>query len=181
MAKFLCFINLAEFPAGVATQPLLIYLSISRVIKLQSKQGQTRWKANISSYNFYEKPSLNFIIFRPKFSWESRRRIYPFFHQQIKYISNLPKYDLPRPFTLIFALLPLFCFIRWSSTTLRNRHIVFCIYNFLHFATIPKTRHKPYMQPINSFPPFMTYKTDLRNSHIIKLSCFLCQLSFCYT
>jgi len=70
MTKFSRFVNLPNLSAEVAARPLLIYLSIPGVIELQIKRCWTRWKANIPGYNSYEKPSLNFIIFRSEYSLE---------------------------------------------------------------------------------------------------------------
>jgi hypothetical protein len=59
MTKFCRFSNLLNLPSEVAARPLPIYLSISGILELQIKQGQTCWKATISGYNSYKKPSPN--------------------------------------------------------------------------------------------------------------------------
>jgi len=40
--------------AGVTAWPLLIFLFVYGVPALQIRRGQTRWKVNTPSYNFYE-------------------------------------------------------------------------------------------------------------------------------
>lgn len=70
---------LPNLTAGMTTRPLLIHLSITRVLELQIKRCQIRQKANTPSYNFYEKPSPNSIVSRPELSRESRWWIYPVF------------------------------------------------------------------------------------------------------
>jgi len=90
MTKFHHFANLLNLPAEVAAQALLIYLSLYGVLKLQIKWDWTRWKANISSYNIYEKPSLNSIIFRLESSLELRWWICSVFVNGFRWIFNYP-------------------------------------------------------------------------------------------
>jgi hypothetical protein len=59
MTKFHRFSNLPNLPSEVAARPLPIYLSISGILELQIKQGQTCLKATIPGYNSYKKPSPN--------------------------------------------------------------------------------------------------------------------------
>jgi len=92
MTKFHRFANLLNLPVEVAAQPLLGYLSISGVLELQIKWDWTRWKVNISSYNIYEKPSLNSIIFRPESSLKSRWWICPVFVNSFRWIFNYPHF-----------------------------------------------------------------------------------------
>ena len=66
-----------KLPTGVAAWPLLIFLFVTRVPGLQIRRSQTRWKANTPSYNFYDWPSLDSIIFRSKFLQEPGQRTCP--------------------------------------------------------------------------------------------------------
>jgi hypothetical protein len=52
IAKFPCFVNLPNL-SGVAAQPLIGYIYTGD-LDLKIKRDQTRWKANILDYNFYE-------------------------------------------------------------------------------------------------------------------------------
>jgi hypothetical protein len=66
-----------KLPTGVAAWPLLKFSFVSGVLGLQIRRGWTRWKANTPSYNFYDGPSLDSIIFRSKFPQEPGQRICP--------------------------------------------------------------------------------------------------------
>ena len=66
-----------KLPTGVAPWPLLRFLFVSGVPGLQIRWGQNCWKANTPGYNFYEGPSLDFIIFRSKFPQEPGQRTCP--------------------------------------------------------------------------------------------------------
>ena len=59
-----------KLPTGVAAWPLLRFSFVFGVLGLQIRRGRTRWKANTPSYNFYDGPSLNSIIFRSRFPQE---------------------------------------------------------------------------------------------------------------
>ena len=63
-------IILVESANKMAIWPFLIYLSIYGALELQIKRGQIRWKANISSYNFYGRCFQNFIVLRPEYPLE---------------------------------------------------------------------------------------------------------------
>jgi hypothetical protein len=68
----------------MAVRSLLRVLPIYGVLELQIRQGQSRRKANILIYNFYERPFLNFIIFRLEYLVEVKETNMSSFRQCFK-------------------------------------------------------------------------------------------------
>ena len=72
---------------GVATWLLHRFLFVSRVLALQIRQGQTRWKDNTPGYNQYEWTFPRFYSFQVQIPSRNRETNLPFFCKWRMYLQ----------------------------------------------------------------------------------------------